>query len=110
MSPIFVARDARSVEKLDETVPERVFTRPESVVTSVFVFVILPERFAVIFCSTVLILHERELMFPERVLTFPESEERFELVFARFPERVVIVLFIPLTVPLMAFCARESVK
>lgn len=82
VSPIFVARDVRSVEKFDETVPERVFTRPESVEISALVFVRLPERFAVTFCSTVLILHERELMFPERVFT----------------------------VPLMAFCARESVK
>gem|GEM_PF-4129472 len=73
--PILVARDARSVEKLDDTVPERVFTRPESVEISAFVFVILPERLAEIFCSTVLILHEREY-----------------------------------TVPLIAFCARESVK
>jgi len=67
VSPIFVERDVRSVEKFDETVPERVFTRPESVETSVFVLAILPER-------------------------------------------EFVVVFILVIVPLIAFCARESVK
>ncbi len=83
LSPIFVAIAHEREERFEfvfARFPERVavfasvsMTRPESVEISVFILVKLPERFAVAFCSTILMRPEREFTVPERAFCARES-------------------------------------